>query len=172
MSWSVDGMAWDIPCTIQRVAEVRSSDISGMMLDKTYFNDALVTWLKYTIAIAVPKGYEGEYAALYELLTDPVNYHEFNLPYNYDGSGVNIVGRVETVSDTYVRLPKGGQTWRKTTFEIISNTPTKEATLGEIRDHGLSPYPSDASATVGDIYEYTETGWIQRFYGDGDDTRY
>ena len=170
MSWFIDGIEWSVPCTIQRTAEVESSDLSGMMLDKSYFNDVLGTWLKYSITVAVPKGKEGEYAALYEVLTNPNNYHNFNLPYN--NGRVNINGRVQAVSATYVRLPNNRQTWRKITFDIISNTPSKTAHLGGISNHGLTPYPTGVTANLGDLYEYTHTGWVQRFYGDGDATRY
>lgn len=170
MIWYVDEIAWDMPCTLQRVSEVESSDLSGMMLDKSYFNDVLGTWLKYSITVAVPKGKEGEYAALYEVLTSPSNYHRFNMPYN--NSRVNINGRVQTVSDTYVRLPNDRQTWRKITFDVIASTPSHTAALGDIEDHGLTPYPEDVSASIGDLFEYTRAGWVQRFYGNADETRY
>ena len=65
MSWSIDGNAWNYPCTIQRVAEVTPSDISGMLLDKQYFNDVLGTWMKYTVTIAVPKDREEDYTTIY-----------------------------------------------------------------------------------------------------------
>jgi hypothetical protein len=35
----LDGMSWDIPCDIERIAEMKASEISGMLLDKSYFND-------------------------------------------------------------------------------------------------------------------------------------
>lgn len=167
--FTIDGIRWNFPCTIEREAEVTESDVSGMMLDKTYFNDVLGTWMKYSIAIAIPKGHEAEYVSIYEALTDPVSYHTFILPYNYQEDGLTLVGRVKVVSDTYVRLPKGKQTWRKTRFEVIANHPTKEAELGNV---GFSPFPDTAGVAVGSIFEYTEDGWQQTEYGDGDNTYY
>ena len=168
MSWSVDGVEWEYPCTIQRVAEVQASDISGLMLNKTYFNDVIGTYLKYTVSIAVPKGHENDYTTIYELLSAPVNYHTFVLPYNEGDITIN--GRMQVISDQYVRLPNDKQTWRKTTFEIISNTPSKTASGATIQNYGLTPYPDAPNVTVGDFYEYTSGGWIQRDYSDGDDT--
>lgn len=166
MSWSIDGVEWEYPCTIQRVSEVSASEISGLMLNKAYFNDVIGTYLKYTVTIAVPKGHESDYTTIYELLSAPLNYHTFVLPYNE--STVTINGRMQTVSDQWVRLPNNKQTWRKTTFEIIANTPTKVANGQYIQNHGLTPYPNDPKAKVGDFYEYTAGGWIQRDYSDGD----
>ena len=168
MSFSIDGITWDYPCTIERVAEVTSSDVSGMMLNKTYFNDVLGTWMKYTIAIAIPTGKEGDYTAIYEALTDPVSEHTFVLPYNYQ-DGFTIRGRVQVVSDAYVRLPRGQHTWRKTKFEIIANHPTKEASLGDV---GYSKFPDMGGVGIGDIYEYTAEGWRPSQYVDGDDVYY
>ena len=36
MYFSVDGMEWNFPVDIERVAEVTASEISGMLLNKTY----------------------------------------------------------------------------------------------------------------------------------------
>lgn len=169
MSFMIDGVRWNYPCTIERVAEVTSSEISGMMLNKTYFNDVLGTWMKYTVAIAIPTGHEAEYTEIYELLTDPVSYHTFELPYNYQSGGLTLVARVQTVSDSYVRLPQGRQTWRKTRFEIIANHPTKEADIGDI---GFSPFPDTGGVDIGDVYELTINGWVEADYGNGDNTYY
>lgn len=172
MSFTIDGIKWNFPCTIEREAEVTPSEISGMMLNKTYFNDVLGTWMKYTVAIAIPKGHEAEYTQIYEALSDPVSYHTFILPYNYQEEGLTINARVHTVSDAYVRLPNGKQTWRKTRFEIIANHPTKEVNDEEIVDYGFSPFPDTAGIEVGSVYEYTAQGWEQKDYGDGDNTYY
>lgn len=170
MSFVIDGIKWNFPCTIERTAEVTSSDVSGMMLDKSYFNDVLGTWMKYTVAIAIPKGHESEYTTIYEALSDPVGYHTFVFPYNYQQDGISIVGRVQVINDTYVRLPNGKQTWRKTRFEVIANHPTKEAELGNV---GYSPFPDTAGVPVGSVWEYTSNGWRESpIYIDGDNIYY
>ena len=170
MSWSVDGIEWKIPCTIERVAEVTASDISGMMLNKTYFNDVLGTWMKYTVAIAVPMEQVSQYSAIYEILTDPKNYHNFILPYNQ--GTIPLTARVQTVSDTWVRLSGGRNYWRKTKFDIIANAPTKEATMDGIRNHGLAPYPIDPDPEDGVIYQSSEEQWVQRVWSDADGNYY
>ena len=169
MSFSIDGVTWDFPCTIERTAEVTPSEISGMMLNKTYFNDVLGTWMKYTVGIAIPKGHESEYTTIYEALSDPVSYHDFILPYNYSKEGLPLRGRINVISDTYVRLPNGNQTWRKTKFEVIANNPSKEPVLGKV---GFSPLPDSAQVPIGSIYEFTSSGWEEADFGDGDNTYY
>lgn len=170
MAFTVDGFEWDIPCTIERTAEVKASEISGMMMDKRYFNDVLGTYLKYTVAIAIPKGWENVYTGIYTILAQPQGFHTFTFPYNEDE--VNITGRVETISDSWVRLPNGKQTWRKTTFEVISNVPTFEDTLEGAIARGLSPYPVAPEAQEGDLYEYSNGTWIRRYYANADEVYY
>jgi hypothetical protein len=167
MSWSVDGFTWNIPCSIDRVSEVESSEISGMMLNRQYFNDVIGTWLRYTITIAVPRGRENDYSELYTLLTAPQSEHEFILPYNEGEIVIN--ARVQTVSDRYVRLPGDKQTWRRTTFDIIATHPSKNPDLSQV---GLSPLPEALEPDIGDIYEYTSGGWLQRTYEDADARQY
>lgn len=170
MSWSIDGVVWEYPCTIEREAEVTASEISGMMLNKTYFNDVLGTWMKYTVAIAVPMNKVAEYSAIYEMLTDPQNYHDFVLPYN-DGT-ISLNARVTNVSDVWVRLTGNKNYWRKTRFDIIANAPTKEASSSGISNHGLTPYPTDLDPDIGDLYEWTSAGWVAKEYADADEKFY
>ena len=41
MIWSIDGLEWNVPCQIERTSEMTPSEISGMLLDKSYFNDVV-----------------------------------------------------------------------------------------------------------------------------------
>ncbi len=170
MMWYVDGLSWDIPCTIERVAEVTASEISGMLLNKQYFNDIIGTYMKYDISIAIPVGMEDDYADLYEVLTEPVDAHAFVLPYNQ--STISITGRVQTISDSYYGTENGTQIWRGTKFSIIANHPSKEMSLSQAISHGISPVPDVQGAVVGDIYELTQDGWQLTDFQDADGVAY
>lgn len=167
--FTVDGIQWDIPCTIERAAKVTSSEISGMLLNKQYFNDVLGTFMEYTIAIAVPFGYEYLYTDIYETLTAPKDGHTFVLPYNEDT--ITITGRIQVVSDRYVKTQNGNH-WRQTRFTVIANHPSKTMDLEDVLSVGLTPLPSVPEAFVGDLYEYTQNGWVKRYYTDGDEEYY
>lgn len=140
MSFTIDGIKWDYPCQIERVSEMTASEISGLMLDKSYFNDVLGTWLKYSLTIAVPFGSETDYNAIYEQLTQPVAGHEFILPYG--NSTISITGRVASVLDAWIKMPGNANYWRGKQFEILSNNPTKTEELGEVLVRGNSPIPA------------------------------
>lgn len=170
--FSIDGNDWNIPCEISRTAELTASEISGMLLDKTYFNDVLGTFMKYDIKIVVPHGKEGLYSQIYEILTDPVDAHTFVLPYNQDT--VTITGRVETVSDKYYRKVGDLTIWRGTQFTVIANHPTKTYTLGEAVERGLSPFPDIVQPVEdGSLWQFTTAnGWetyVPTEYTDGDE---
>lgn len=166
----VDGVEWNIPCKITRKAELTSSDISGMLLNKEYFNDVLGTWMKYEVELEIPYYMENDYYSLYEVLSSPKDGHAFVLPYNR--SQITLTARVEVVSDVYVNKPNGRGKWRNTKFTIIANHPSKEYLLEEVIAHGLTPTPEAPSATIGDLYEYTTAGWIERYYDDADSIGY
>lgn len=157
--WSIDGNNWNVPCTIEREAEVTASEVSGMLLSKQYFNDVIGTFMKYTIAIAVPVGMESDYKYIYEQLTNPVDAHAFVFPYN-DGY-INITGRVEKVSDKYYRGVNGANGWRGTKFDVIANHPSKEVTLSEAISRGISPMPIVQHIDDGSVYVYNN-GWDEQ----------
>lgn len=169
--FSIDGLTWDIPCDIERTAEITPSEISGLMLDKSYFNDVLGTYMKYTIKLAVPVNMKDEYAQIYEAITNPADGHTFVLPYN--DSTIMITARVESISDVYVRLANGGVYWKGIRFSIIANHPTKTFTLGEMVVMGRAPLPTISDPQIGDSYTYTASGWVPSVqYEDADDIAY
>lgn len=142
------------------MAAINASDISGLMLDKSYFNDVLGVYMTYTIQIAVPLDKMTEYAELYEILTSPDESHTFTLPYN--NSTITITARITEVSDVYVRLPKGGQAWKGLRFACTANHPTKTRTLSEVVTMGRAPLPDVASPQINDTYKYTADGWVKQ----------
>lgn len=125
--FKIDSIRYNMVCSIEREAEIRSSNISGQLLDRNYFNDVMGTYMQYTISMAIPAGQEDAYAELFEILSDPKASHTFDLPYNQ--GRITIVGRVQTVSDRYYREENGVHLWRGTQFTIIANEPSKVNTL-------------------------------------------
>ena len=166
----IDGFEWNVPCDIERVAEVTPSEISGLMLDKTYFNDVIGTFLRYDVTLAVPTTMKDEYDSLYETLTDPVDAHSFVMPYGR--STVQITARVENVQDVLVYSTTRKQYWKGVKFSAIANHPTKKMELEEVLSVGVSPFPEAAEFPIGTIYEVTENGWEEVDYPDLDRVYY
>lgn len=121
----VDGTTYNFPCDISRKARIVSSDVSGMLMDNTEYNDALATYYDYTIKIAVPITDMTDYAAFFEQVTAPVPSHTFTFPYNQGTK--NIVAKVESISDRYFREVNGVQVWRSVQLNIHALKPSKEA---------------------------------------------
>lgn len=152
----IDGHRWKVPCDVGRVAEVRSSEISGMMLDKSYFNDVVGTFLSYDVSLAVPPTMEHAYDSIYEVLTDPIDGHRFIMPY---GQGtIEITARVESVKDTLVYTASKRQYWKGIKFTVISNHPSKSYDLGTVIRTGRAPMPSTLEVEDGSTWIY-ENGW-------------
>lgn len=155
--FTIDGMQWDVPCQIDRTAEIRASEISGMLLNKQYFNDVIGTFLSYDITVAVPRKKTADYTRLYEILTDPVDAHAVMVPYNQ--GNITITGRVEQVRDSYIKINNSTNYWHGISFTIISNAPTKTHTLGEAITRGLAPLPDAGSAQTGLLYMFNGSYW-------------
>lgn len=153
--WSIDGVEWTVPCKITRTAEVKASQISGILLNKAYFNDVLGTYMQYEIAIAVPLDQRPTYTAIYEKLTEPVDGHAFVLPYNT--TTLQLTARVTNIKDIYVWLAGGGTYWKGIQFTIIGNNPTKTITLSQAINRGMTPLPAPMSPEDGDTYTYNAT---------------
>lgn len=121
---SIDGVEYDVFCDIARESEIKASEISGILLNKQYYNDVLATYVKYTITLAIPVTKMAQYASLYDVLVAPVPYHFMVLPYNDTFIGFN--GRIEVVSDRYYDPSGQNQgVWRGTQFEFIPKDPVR-----------------------------------------------
>lgn len=125
MSFTIDNVEYKMPCSISRKAAVKSSGNSGGLLDGTYYNDVLGTYMEYDITVAVPTGMEDTYSQLYEMLTDPVPEHIVTMPYNQ--TTITFTARVETVSDKLYREEGTTRIWRSTSFTVTASEPQKVA---------------------------------------------
>lgn len=168
--FTIDGTQWPYPCQIIRTSELKASDISGMLMDKTWFNDVLGQYLSYEIAIAVPIGDEDRYAQLYETITDPVEGHTMVLPYN--GAKVEIMGRVESIRDEGIRMPGGYIHWTGIRFTFIASHPTRTYSLNDVITRGRSILPEATNPVEGDIYQYHNGAWGPVTYADADSISY
>lgn len=112
----IDGTGYSMPCDIKREAKVRSSDISGYLMDNSYHNDAIAVYMQYTVSLVVPKGMESNYYDLYNKLASAENSHTFIFPYN--NSYIQFDGLVSSISD---ELYFGR--WRKIQFVATATTP-------------------------------------------------
>lgn len=163
----IDGNEWPYPIDVTREADIRPSEVSGEMLDGSYYNDVLGTYYNYTVKVVGPLNRRDALATLYEALTEPVEGHVFILP---DNNGTRqIAGRVENVSDVYVRLANGGQYWRGLQFSIISNHSSKALTGAQIVSRGRAAMPEVAVHAEGDTWVWTNGAWAQTVHYDDAD---
>ena len=168
MILTIDGVDYDVKCRVRRSGDIRDTDISGEMLDGSYFHDVEGTYYDYEITFLYPLYDRNKYAAIYEVLTQPVDGHSFVLPYN--NSTISLTAKVDLTDDELLELENGTQYWQALRFALTSNAPTKELTLSEVITRGRAPLPDVASAQIGDTYTYTADGWVK--VTDADDTAY
>ena len=158
MILSIDGAEYDVKCSVRRQADVRDTDISGEMLDGSYFHDVEGTYYDYDISFTYPLYDQYKYAAIIEALTEPVDGHTFVLPYN-DGT-VTVTAKVESVSDDLLELVDGTTYWRQTSFRLSANHPTRQPTLEETITRGRAALPDIDEPEVGDTYTWNGTAWV------------
>lgn len=167
--FTVDGFAWNIPCEIVRTAELKASEISGMLLDKSYFNDVLGMWLIYDIKVVVPHNKLSEYTQLYEILTGTEDAHSFVLPYNQ--GTITITAFVKQVKDVWHRTAKGSY-WEGIQFQVVGSHPSKNNTLSGVIDRGMTPLPAEMDVADGTLAQKGTDGWTVVQIANADNNSY
>lgn len=155
--FTIDGVEYNVECSIEREAEIKNSDISGLLLNGQMFNDVLGTYMTYDVTLTMPLRNKARYAALISQLTEPVEGHTFVMP--YDDGTLELTGKVEAPADVWVKLPSGYTYWKGLKFTVTANGPTRQQTLAEAIDRGLLPLPDVLEPEIGDTYTYTADGW-------------
>lgn len=169
--FSIDGVVYRVKCTTTRRPEIKESSISGLMLDGSYFRDILGTYYSYEIRLEMPLKNKGRYASLIEQLTEPVDGHQFVLPYNNET--ILLTGKVVDPEDVYKELESGYTYWDGLQFSIEPNGPSKQVTLDGTISRGRTPLPDVYDAEIGDTYTFTNNGWEEvSAYPDADSTNY
>lgn len=164
---NIDGVSFDLKLEVTRTARMLSSEISGRMMDATWFNDVYGTYYDYDFVLRYPLKDQAKYAALYEMLTVPVAGHAFVFPYN--NLMLEVTARIEEVPDEYVEKDDRRTWWRALGFTAKANTPTKEVDLGAVISNGLPATPEGMPAQEGDTYRYTGGAWVPVSYVNGDE---
>lgn len=171
--FSIDGVEYRVKCTTTRSAEIKESQISGIMMDGQIFRDVVGTYYSYDIRLEMPLKNKNRYASLIERLTEPVDGHPFVLPYN-NGS-IQLTGKVVSPRDVYKTLESGYTYWDGLQFSIAANHPTKQQTLTEAIRRGITAGPYPEVVEDGDTYTYSKNagGWVPvPQYEDADSTEY
>ena len=155
--FTIDGVEYNVKCSIERTVEIRESSISGQLMDGQIFRDVMGTYYSYEIRLEMPLKNRDRYAALIELLTEPVDGHAFVLPYN--NGTLQLTGKPDGIEDVWEKLPSGYTYWSGLRFTIEPNGPTKANTLGEAIARGLTPLPDVAEPSQGDSYTWDGEEW-------------
>lgn len=169
--FTIDGVEYNVKCSIERTIEIRESSISGMLMNRQIFRDVLGTFYSYDIKLEMPLKNRDRYAALIELLSEPVDGHAFVVPYNNDT--LQLTGKADGIEDVWVKLPSGYTYWDGLRFTIEPNGPTKEMSLGNVLQRGLTPLPDMVGPEIGDTYTWDGTKWVAAAtYEDADNIAY
>ena len=168
----VDGVQWPYPVSVSRSADIRASDVSGQMMDGTYYRDVVGTFMSYTVRVAVPLSERQRYTSTYDKLIDPVDAHEFILPDSAGGS-ITFTGYTSNVSDVYVRMADGTPYWRGVQFDVTANVARKRKTYTETIERGRTIFPDVAEHNEGDQWTWTDGAWaLTKSYTSADSKYY
>ena len=117
---------------LKRKAEVRDTELTGMMLDGNLHRDILGTYFTYALDIVIAPGSViapggmSAYDTLYEAMTTASASHTITVPYNQ--TTVTLTAYIQTVEDELYQDSASGATWHRLHVEFTSVGPVKVPT--------------------------------------------
>ena len=118
----IDGVSYPVAITeLKRKADVLDKT-AHRTEDGDLYREVIGTYYNYTLAIGVFNDDE-LYDKIFEVLSDPVEYHEITLPHdNY-----SFQGYFGSVQDEVVRLTDTGAKFKGLTCNLVAKLPRKRA---------------------------------------------
>ena len=109
----------------KRAATIMEDGNGGWTLNGQYRRSIIGTLYNYTFNLHQLPGYEDEYDAVYEVLTEPTNTHTVRLPYGQDT--IELTVYITAVSDGLVWEDAGGRLWGAMQVNCMAQAPSRLA---------------------------------------------
>lgn len=117
----IDGVEYDVPIiSFKRTANVLDK-YAERTEDGTLWREVIGTYYNYTLNIGIVHD-KALYNRLFEVLSDPVDYHWIELPDDH----VAFQAYASSVQDELLRLEKDGALYRGLTFRFTARIPRKK----------------------------------------------
>lgn len=118
----IDGVSYNVAITsLKRKADILDKS-AYRSEDGELHREVIGTFYNYTLAIGVYNNDE-LYNKLFEVLSDPVAYHQVTLPHD----NITFNGYFSSVQDEVVRLTENGAKFKGLTCNLIAKSPRKRA---------------------------------------------
>lgn len=125
--FKIDGRSYNVIVPvggIQRSFEVYSSRQDQTINGKRVYN-TVGTYYGYTITIDTSNTTEDEYDRLFDVISSPEEWHDFEMPYGQDV--LTFRGHVESGGDTMYTKRGGVTGWGDLQFVVIATRPQRRA---------------------------------------------
>ena len=118
----IDGVSYNVAITsLKRKADILDKS-ANRTEDGELHREVIGTYYNYTLAIGVVND-EELYNTLFEVLSEPVAYHEVVLPHD----NISFKGYFSSVQDEVVRLTETGAKFKGLTCNLIAKSPRRRA---------------------------------------------
>lgn len=122
--FTIDGVPYNVAVTkFERTFAVTDTDKAGRSINGNMIRDIIGTFYNYSMSIDSRNVSQGEYNSLYQILSAPVDSHNFVFPYN--GETISFKGYVTNGKDTLKTMKEGKNKWTGLEINIISMEPQR-----------------------------------------------
>ena len=125
--FKIDGKSFRVFVPVggmQRNFSVYSSRQEQMIRGDRVYN-VVGTFYGYTVTVDTSYATEEEYDELFEMISSPEEWHEFEFPYGQDV--LTFRGHVESGGDTLYKRQGNRNTWGDLQFSVVATKPQRRA---------------------------------------------
>ena len=123
-AFSIDGVYYDVIIPedgIERSFQILDDDTAGRVLSGAMQRSIIGTYYNYKIDLDTSRMSGAAYDAMYEVLTEPVDYHEIVVPYGQ--STLAFDAYITSGSDRLQIIKPSGNKWHGLSLQFIALEP-------------------------------------------------
>lgn len=107
--------------SLKRDGEILDGENSGRAQSGQMIRDIIGTYFNYSVAVDCDRATLAEYDSLYNVLTQPVDYHVIEMPFGQ--TTLNFKAYVSSVSDELLSVVNEQARWGSMSFKFVALAP-------------------------------------------------
>lgn len=122
---TVDGTYYSLPLvSLKRSAEFLDK-FAERSEDGVLQRDLIGVYYNFTLTAGTSNAFESDYDAFWEHMTQPVEFHDFTLPYGTKGESYSFRGYISSVSDEYSKILENSAVFSGFTCKMTAQSPAR-----------------------------------------------
>lgn len=122
---TVDGRNYAIPLVSLKIQADFLDKFAERAEDGILQRELIGVYYNFTLTAGSSSAFESDYDAFFDHMTEPVEFHDFTLPFGTNGGSYSFRGYISSVSAEYSKILENGAVFTGFTCKMTAQAPAR-----------------------------------------------